>query len=377
MNLCGKKEESNLMNLFGKKKEDPSFAEASEDEESLELEDRRLTRKFRDLRPENKRKRKEPPKLWGKRERIIVAAFFIVTTLSATLMFLFSHEFKLPGLPKITFKGINFENPFGEKVIELGQKKSARSDDSKAEQAIEMFDKEVGSLSGVYGFLVIRLNSGDSYGVSTNSRFQGASILKLPLMILAYRMDEEGSIDLETKYVLKNEDKVAGSGVMYAAKAGTEYSYRELIKHMGKESDRTAYKVMKDVIGEEKLRNFLNEIGATNTDINTGFTTPGDIGIILQKIWNRELMNEENTIELLGFLTDTIYEDWITAGVPDGIKVAHKFGTDSGILADGGIVFAHNPYILVIMGQEVTKSEADKVIPKISRNIYAIETGSE
>ncbi len=364
------------MGLFGKKKE-----EEFDDEEDLiaeeELRDRKLTRKFKDLNPENRKKRKEPPKPWGKKERAVVGIFFMVTTLAAALLFLFSHEFKFPGLPKITLKSINFENPFGEKVIELGQKQSAPKDDQKADRAIEMFNKETKPLGGVYGFLVIRLATGDTYGVSTDSQFQGASLLKLPLMVLAYKMSEEGSLNLETKYSLKEEDKVSGSGVLFSAKAGTEYSYRELIGHMGHESDRTAYKVMKDVIGDDNFKNFLNSVGALHTDINSGLTTPNDIGVIFQKIWNGSLLKEGDKEELLDYLTNTIYENWITAGVPKGVKVAHKFGTDSGVLADGGIVEAPSPYVLIIMGQGITKQEADLLYPRLSKDVYAIEEGDE
>ncbi len=364
------------MGLFGKKKE-----EEFDDEEDLiaeeELRDRKLTRKFKDLNPENRKKRKEPPKPWGKKERIIVGSFFVVTTLAAALLFLFSHEFKFPGLPKITLKSINFENPFGEKIIELGQKQSAPKDDQKADRAINMFNKEIKPLSGVYGFLVIRLTDGSRYGVSSDNKFQGASLLKLPLMVLMYKMNEEGSLNLDQKYTLKESDKVKGSGVLYTAKAGSTYTFRQLAEYMGKNSDRTAYKVMKDFVTEDKFKSFLMDIGMVSTDIDTGLTTPNDMGIIFQKVWNGEVVNEADKGELLSFLTGTAYENWITAGVPKGVKVAHKFGTDSGVLADGGIVEAPNPYILIIMGQGITKQEADLLYPRLSKDVYAIEEGDE
>jgi beta-lactamase class A len=361
------------MKLFGRKKEDEYEDEEDGFSEEEESNDRKLTRKFKDLKPENRKKRKEPPKPWGKKERIIVGAFFIITTLAAAFMFLFSHEFKFPGLPKITLKNINFENPFAEKVIELGQKSNAPKDDPKATAAIKMFNDEVRPLGGVYGFLVIRLEDGSAYGVSSDKKFQGASMLKLPLMALMYRMSGEGNIDLDTKYSLKDSDKVKGSGIMYQAPKGTVYTYRQLAEYMGKHSDRTAYKVMKDVVTPEKLKQFLIETGLNNTDIETGFTTPTDMGIIFEAIWGEEMLGGEDKAELLNFLTDTDYEKWISAGVPDGVTVAHKFGTDEGVLADGGIVLSESPYILIIMAQGITKQNADSLFPEFSRNVYNLE----
>src|SRR5689334_14780274 len=117
---------------IGKKNEE-DFDEEDGFTEEEELNDRKLTRKFRDLKPENKKARKEPPKPWGKKERYIVLGFFLTTTILAMIMFLFSHNLKFPGLPKISIHAINFKNPFGEEIIEIGQKGNTPQNDSKAE----------------------------------------------------------------------------------------------------------------------------------------------------------------------------------------------------------------------------------------------------
>lgn len=360
------------MGLF-KRKEDEDFDEEEGFSEEEELRDRKLTRKFKDLKPENKKRRKDPPKPWGKGERLTILIFFLVTTLLAAGMFLFSHDFKFPGLPKISFGKLNLKNPFGEEIIQVGQKSSSSQNDEKAQKAITLFNSNIQPLSGFYGFLVVRLGDGISYGVSSDAKFQGASLLKLPLMTLIYKMSEDGSLNLDTKYTLKEVDKVKGSGVMYGQSAGTVYTYRKLAEYMGKSSDRTAYKVMKDVIGPDKFKNYLNEIGMISTDIETGMTTPNDFGTLFKKLWNGSLVNQTNRDEILSYLENTLYEKWITAGVPGDIKVAHKFGQDTGVTADGGIILSANPYVLIVMSQGITGSDADILFPKVSKDIYNIE----
>jgi beta-lactamase class A len=69
-------------------------------------------------------------------------------------------------------------------------------------------------------------------------------------------------------------------------------------------------------------------------------------------------------------LTGTIWEDRIPAGVPEGIRVSHKVGTEIGVLADAGIVFAPKPYVLVIMSKDVLEKEAKQALPEISRVIW-------
>lgn len=87
------------MGIFGKKKEE-EFEE--DDELTVEDEklDRRLTRKFKDLNSNSKTqsvsrepKRKEPPKPWGKKERLTVLAILLTTVLLSAVLTLSSKGF--------------------------------------------------------------------------------------------------------------------------------------------------------------------------------------------------------------------------------------------------------------------------------------------
>lgn len=82
------------MALFGKK-EDSAEEEIEEFEEG-----RKITRKLKDLKPENKKKRKEPPKPWGKKERIIVLSVLLATTIVSAILL-------LKNLGWLSLKGVN------------------------------------------------------------------------------------------------------------------------------------------------------------------------------------------------------------------------------------------------------------------------------
>lgn len=368
------------MAIFGRNKEEEEFEEFEEEKrfrKKEEREDHKLNKKFKDLAPKNKKKRKEPPKPWGLKERILVLSLLVITTLCAAVFAFSAKENKLPNIPRISFNfsGFDIGNPFGEKTIELGQPGHYKSDDEKAKEAIELFGAETKPVAGVYGFYVVRLSDQTSYGVSDNEKFQGASLLKLPLLVLLYKKADEGSINLDTKYILKNSDKVAGSGPLDSAKAGSVYTYRQLAEFMGKESDRTAYKIIKNILGDTGFNNFLNEAEMVNTSIVTGETTPRDMGGILQKLYSGKIVSDASRDEIFSYLTDTIYEKWITKGVPTGIGVVHKFGQDLGIMADAGIIMTSKPYVLVVMSKGITQADADKVFPAISKDVYEVETG--
>ena len=74
--------------MFGRKKD-----EEEEEFEEEERGNRKFTKNFRDLKPENNKKRKEPPKPWGKRERIIVLTVLLATVIISAILS-FSNTFK-------------------------------------------------------------------------------------------------------------------------------------------------------------------------------------------------------------------------------------------------------------------------------------------
>ena len=102
------------MALFGRKKE-------VEIEEEFDDENNFSRRKLRDLNPENKKKRKEPPKPWGKKERISILIIFLATVIASAILAIVANgqmKFNL-SLPKFDFSSLNI---FKEQTIILEKK---------------------------------------------------------------------------------------------------------------------------------------------------------------------------------------------------------------------------------------------------------------
>ncbi len=117
-----------FMGLFGKKKEEEEVDE--EFEIGDDLENRKLKRQLRDLKSENKKARKEPPKPWGKKERLLVLIILLITTLVSGVLFLFSRpnfQFQMPNIKSSLAKPTEFFsfgslNIFKEETIEIRKK---------------------------------------------------------------------------------------------------------------------------------------------------------------------------------------------------------------------------------------------------------------
>lgn len=313
-----------------------------------------------------RRKKKQEITPWSKKERFFVFWVFIATILGSAFLGLFARSWKLPNLPRIKLP--SFE---GETIIIEGDNK----DQKKARKATSFFKEKVKPLSGVYGLYVARLSGGSNYGVNETETFDAASLNKLPVMLAMYKEAEKGNIDLEEKYVLKSSDKAAGSGSLYSKPEGTVVTYKQLVEYMGKESDNTAFSIAKDILGDEKIFAVMNEAGVSEKLLTENKTTPYEIGLFFEEFWKSGIVSEISRDEILGYLTDTVYEDWIANGLP-GIRVAHKFGTVLHVKNDAGIVFADaDPFVLVILSKGIVEKEADEIIPDVARGIYQVEVG--
>jgi beta-lactamase class A len=319
--------------------------------------------------PETKSKRGRKKKKteiipWSKKERLLVLGVLFATIVSSGILALSARSWKLPNMPRIklpTFEGETF-------YIE-GNKEGER----KAREAVSLFENKVRPLSGVYGLYVIRLDDGSSYGVGDNEVFQAASLIKLPVMVGMYMEEEVGNLDLEEEYILKSSDKVAGSGSLYSEPEGTVLTYRELIEYMGQESDNTAFNIARGILGDERVTEIIDEIGMEGTNLSENETTPKDVGIFFRNLWEGLIISQEHKDELLEYMTDTIYEAWIAEGLPN-IRVAHKFGREIHVVNDAGVVYADDPFVLVILSKGVVEREADEVFPELSRIIYQVES---
>ena len=127
MKKYGRIEENNTpfieninMAFFGRKK-DEEYEDEDEFDAEVGREDRKLTKKFRDLKPQNKKKRKEPPKPWGRKERMIVLVILLVSVIISAILALVARNnntFRLD-LPKFN---INPLNMFKEETIVVGKK---------------------------------------------------------------------------------------------------------------------------------------------------------------------------------------------------------------------------------------------------------------
>jgi beta-lactamase class A len=367
--------------LFRRKKKKEDEDEDDEDEDD-ELEDddeeeddeddkKKKRRKIKDLNPQNRRKRVEPPKPWGKKERILVTAVLGGTVLLSFGLAAYARSWKLPGSQRIVLPEI--ANPFEQKII-IENPQPSPNDQKKIQDAMEKFKQESNKLSGVYGFYVIHLTDGVRYGVYEKEIFEAASLIKLPIIAGLYLNDAQGVTDIDTVYTLKNEDKVGGSGFIIGQPAGTKYTYRELAQAMAKQSDNTAFNAAKNFLGATRIHDVIDTIGMTKTNEENNETSLEDIGRFFEKLYQGKIVSKDSADEILNNLTKTAYEDYLPKVVDPGIRVAHKYGREVHVINDAGIIYTAKPFVFVMMTKGVVEKEAEENWVRLAKIIYEAET---
>ena len=249
--------------------------------------------------------------------------------------------------------------------------------------------KRVEGLSGEYAVGVYRLKTGENYGFNQRVEMPAASIMKVPIMTAVLREAEAGSLKLEDTYILKETDKRYGSGPLELLKAGTEVTVERMLSVMGKNSDNTAPVVLARMIGWDKVTETLEKLGMTNSDFEMNTTTAEDVVEMWAKLYEGGIVAQDHREMMWEWLTESIYEERIPAGVPEWVHVVHKVGTDAGVGADAGIVECKvqstgeasasrvkckvEPMVVVILNQGVKREEAMKAVPEIVRMIWDYE----
>lgn len=248
--------------------------------------------------------------------------------------------------------------------------------------------KEVNRLATIPGVRSIsvyfrQLQEGRWVGINEREIFIPASLLKVPLMIAAFRQIEIDPSIVKNKYKLDDNvpkpypNRIPGSKSLVR---GQSYTIEELIEYMIVYSDNNAATMIKDAVRPDILTHVFRDLGLKSVEEVQGIygITARDYGTFLRILYNATYLTPQNSAKALDVLTRVEYKKALIAGLPENILVAHKFGErESEVgkqLHDCGIVYSDKrtgDYLVCIMvkgGDDYGVMES--VISQISNYIY-------
>lgn len=103
-----------------------------------------------------------------------------------------------------------------------------------------LLDAELSRIPAKAGIWVRHLKTGEQASVNGDERFNSASVIKIPVMVMAYQMAEAGRLDLQARVPIGKADRRGGSGVLRYHDLGLQPTLRDVVMQMIITSDNTA-----------------------------------------------------------------------------------------------------------------------------------------
>lgn len=227
------------------------------------------------------------------------------------------------------------------------------------------------------------LDHGPRFGIGEYDKFQPASLLKLPVLI-AFLHEADRNPDLLNQTLsfagtIKTAQNVEVSDE--TIKPNTPYTIRELLTKMIVYSDNYSYALLTHELNEApslttyytfRDLDILKMMLAPRAD----YISIQSYGNLFAVLYNTGYLSKEMSQFALELLSQATFRDGLVAGVPENIRVAHKFGyrTPAGEdsqLHDCGIVYhPSTTYMLCVMTSGSDLESEQSAIAEVSRVVY-------
>ena len=234
------------------------------------------------------------------------------------------------------------------------------------------------------------LNDGPWFAIGDTEKFRPASLLKVPLMIAVLKQAETDPRFL--KRTVRFDAPEIASLPNPASKPlvfGRTYTVEELLQQMIVYSDNIATYLLDNVVDLDILRQTYRDLGLPNPYYRLSappvvmaspeYTISAhDYASFFRILYNASYLSKPMSDKALRLLSATDFKTGLSAGVPAGIKVAHKWGTHlSGAnqeikqFHDCGIVYyPEHPYLLCVMSVGASMEYLDDAVAAVSRAVF-------
>jgi len=225
-------------------------------------------------------------------------------------------------------------------------------------------DAAAAEFTGVAGWEIRDLTSGDVFSHNADLIFPQGSAIKIPVLIELFRRAESEPGLLATRLPIRRADMVGGSGIIQnLTDAGSEMSLEDLATLMIVYSDNTATNLLIDFLGMPAINQTTASIGAPSTVVqrkmiqseasargDENLSTPSEATEIMRRIARCELpMSEQSCFRVQEILEIPKTGDLVSP-IPSGVPVAWKPGGIEGVATGWGIVVLEDrPYAISIM----------------------------
>jgi len=135
------------------------------------------------------------------------------------------------------------------------------------------------SLQAQSSFYAKQLGTGREVAIRADVPMNTASVIKIPVMILAFRDAEAGRLNLDERYTIRPEDVRRGSGLLQTFAVGLSPTLRDIVTQMIITSDNTATDIMIGKVGLARVNRMLDSLGYRDTRLQM------TVGDLFRAVW--------------------------------------------------------------------------------------------
>ena len=250
---------------------------------------------------------------------------------------------------------------------------------------------------GVVGVSIKHLGNKESFQFQGDRPLATASMIKLAVMVEAYRQADAGNIDLSDQIVYEQSDKTPGSGILSKHFSfGTRLSLRDLIRLMIVYSDNSATNMVLDQVGIEATNRTMEQLGLKNTRVHSrvfdrsssvdlamsrkygfGRSTANETVRLLEGLYRGKVAERSSCKQMLKHMIACKDSVKIRRFLPTGTKLAQKGGSVTGVRCSAGIIFTPGGAVAVcVMTNDnederwIVDNSASLLCAEVARTVY-------
>ena len=233
-------------------------------------------------------------------------------------------------------------------------------------------EERIRDLPGHIGVYALDTASGEAYAHQADDPIEAASVIKLPVMVEAFRQFEAG--------VLDPEDKLPSCGALSYMHDGLAVTLLDLVTLMIILSDNTATNLLIDRLGMPSINATVDRLGLHGTRLNRklfmpelarqgikNYVTARDMSMLLHGLMEGRIVSESASERMLEILKMQRLNGKMPFFLHDkGIACAHKTGEDDGVTHDVGVIFTQRPVIFCFLSEGTDVPRAERAIQDIA-----------
>jgi len=208
-----------------------------------------------------------------------------------------------------------------------------------------------------------------------------ASVIKIPIMVTAFRDIAAGRLDADEIFSIKREDKMPSCGALTYMHDGLEVTLTDLITLMIILSDNTATNLLIDRLTPEHVNRTMAALGIPGIALRRRLFDPKlsaqgiqntvtarGVGMLLERMATGTLLGKALDDRMI----DILLNQRLNGKLPfflhgRGIRCAHKTGEDDGITHDVGIIYTERPFVLCMLSNNVDVPAFERLMQDTAR----------